>query len=412
MNCFLSLRFLPALVICIIGAWGAVAVADAGDTQDVQTIAENNNAFATQLYGRLAKGESDNLFFSPYSITTALAMTYNGAQGQTAKQMSHVLHFTLPLDRMNAAFSALSGELDSNAQSNGTQVYNLAVANALWTQTGFSLNNGFLQAVTQSYGADVQQADFINDPTQAANEINSWVADQTGDEIQNLIAPGDLTPTTRLVLVNAIYFQGNWENAFDPSLTSDQPFHVDAKTQTTVSMMNQEEAISYMENKQLQIAEFPYVDGNLSMAVLLPRAVGGLNAMESSLTAEKLKQLLGKLSDEQVQVYLPKFQLTSQFELAGTLGAMGMPLAFTGHANFSGMSTSVQLQISHVIHKAFVDVNETGTKAAAATGVTGVAEVVIESQTVFRADHPFLFLIRDRVSGAILFMGRVTNPSD
>lgn len=408
----LSLPFLPALVICIVGASRTGALADAGDTQDVQTIAENNNAFATQLYGRLAKGESDNLFFSPYSITTALATTYNGAQGQTAKQMSHVLHFTLPLDRMNAAFSALSGELDGNAQSNGTQVYDLALANALWTQTGFAMNSGFLQTVTQSYGADVQQADFINDPTQAANDINSWVADQTGDEIQNLIAPGDLTASTRLVLVNAIYFQGNWESPFDASQTSDQPFHVNAKTQTTVSMMNQEEAISYMENKQLQVAEFPYIGGNLSMVVLLPRAVDGLSALEDSLTAEKLGQLLAKLSNTEVQVYLPKFQLTSQFELSSTLSAMGMPLAFTSHADFAGISTSVPLQISHVIHKAFVDVNETGTKAAAATGVGIVANAVSEPLVEFRADHPFLFLIRDRTSGAILFMGRVTNPSD
>jgi serpin B len=358
------------------------------------------------------KGESDNLFFSPYSISTALAMTYNGAQGQTAKQMSHVLHFALPLERMNAAFSALSGELDNNAQSNGTQVYDLALANALWIQTGFSLNNDFLQTVTQSYGADVQQADFINNPTQADDDINSWVADQTGDEIQNLIPPSDLTPATRLVLVNAIYFQGNWASAFDPSQTSDQPFNIDAKNQTTVSMMNQEEAISYMENKQLQVAEFPYIGGNLSMVVLLPRAVDGLSALEDSLTAEKLGQLLAKLSNTEVQVYLPKFQLTSQFELSSTLSAMGMPLAFTSHADFAGISTSVPLQISHVIHKAFVDVNETGTKAAAATGVVGIVAVVGFPQTVFRVDHPFLFLIRDQTSGAILFMGRVTNPSD
>jgi len=408
-------QFLLAVAFLIAGVCGQVAGADSTPAQDVQTIADGNNAFAIDLFAQLASNDSDNLFFSPYSITTALAMMYNGARGQTATQMSQVLNFTLGYDQLNAAFAALSDELDSSAKINGSRVYDLALANALWTQKDFPLSSTFVQTLTKNFGAELQRANFKTNSNRAVQTINSWVAQRTGDEIQDLIAPGDLTPNTRLVLVNAIYFKGNWASAFDPSSTQQEPFQLDDQSDVAVAMMNQEETLSYMGNDQLQIAEFPYVGNKLSMVILLPTSVDGLAALEDRLTAAQLDQWLGQMSNSKLDVYLPKFQVESQFDLPGTLSAMGMPLAFSGQADFSGISTAAPLQISHVIHKAFVDVSETGTKAAAATAVTVIPTIVIGSPPppiVFRADHPFLFLIRDQTSSTILFMGVVSNPSE
>jgi serine protease inhibitor len=412
MNRLIAPRFLLALVFFVAGDWNSVARAASSDAKDVQTVADGNNAFATDLYAQLASNDSDNLFFSPYSITTALAMTYNGARGDTATQMAQVLNFTLDNKQLDAAFAALSNELDSGEKVNHSRVYDLAVANALWGQTGFPFKNTFVGAMRKSFGAEIQHANFMTNPIGAAQAINKWVAQKTGDEIQDLIAPEDLTPQTRLVLVNAIYFIGNWESAFDPSLTRNESFQVDDQTNVTVPMMNQTETLSYMENDQLQMAELPYVGNKLSMVILLPQSTDGLGALEENLTAAQLNQWLGQMNASQLDVSVPRFQMESQFELADTLSAMGMPLAFSSQADFSGISTAGQLQISHVIHKTFVDVTETGTKAAAATAVTVVTTIAGDFQPAFHVDHPFLFLIRDRTSGAILFMGRVINPSE
>ncbi len=413
MNRLIPPRFLLVLVFFIAGTWNSVAWTATSDTQDVQTVADGNNAFATDLYAQLVSNDSDNLFFSPYSITTALAMTYNGARGDTATQMGQVLNFTLDNKQLDAAFAALSNELDNGEKIKHSQVYDLAVANSLWGQTGFPFKSAFVGAIKKNFGAEIQHANFKTNPNRAAQVINNWVAQKTGDEIQDLIAPSDLTPSTRLVLVNAIYFRGNWESAFDPSLTQDEPFQVDDQTDVSVPMMNQTETLPYMENDQLQMAELPYVGDKLSMVILLPQSADGLSALEENLTAAQLSQWLGQMSASQLDVSLPRFQVQSQFELADTLSAMGMPLAFSRQADFLGISTAGQLQISHVIHKAFVDVSETGTKAAAATAVTFMTTLVAgDFMPAFRVDHPFLFLIRDRTSGAILFMGRVTNPNE
>jgi serpin B len=414
MKNILSRWWIAVLAIVVGGGWNSIGWADSTtDAQDVDAVADGNNAFGAQLLGHLSRTGSGNLFFSPFSINSALAMTYNGARGQTATQMGHVLHSTLGASRMNAAFAAISSELADNSMAGGEQVYDVSLANAIWAQDGFAISNDFIQAVEQNFGAKVQQADFTN-PAQVADDINNWVSDKTADNIQNLISPDALTPRTRLVLVNAIYFKGNWANAFDASMTVDESFHLNATSKVTVAMMNQEETISYMEDNQLQIAEFPYVGNNLSMVVLLPRAGHGLGVVQNGLMAGKLNQWLGKMSPMDVMASLPKFKLQSQFELAAALSGMGMSTAFSRRADFSGISTAAPLQISRVIHKAIVDVNETGTTAAAATGmVISIAAAMLNPPwVVFRADHPFIFLIRDRVSGAILFMGRVTNPSD
>jgi serine protease inhibitor len=399
------------LTLVLSGGVGSAGVwAKTVNTADVDTVASDNNDFATDLYAQLAPSNEGNLFFSPYSITTVLAMTYNGARGQTATQMSQVLHFTLGNKQQDAGLAALSGELDNSSKVHGARVYDLALANSLWVQIGFPFKNTFIQTVQRYFGAEIQRANFAKNADQAVEKIDNWVAEKTGDLIQDLIPQGGLPANTRLVLVNAIYFQGKWASAFDPSQTTDQPFHVDAQNDDTVAMMNQTEAIPYLENDQLQMAELPYVGDKLSMVVLLPAAVDGLADLEANLTADQLNKWIGQMSSTAMGVSLPKFQMTSQFELSDALSTMGMPAAFSSKADFSGMSNTGGLQIGSVIHKAFVDVSETGTKAAAATEV-GVGILARTASPAFVADHPFIFVIRDRTSGAILFMGRVTDPS-
>jgi serpin B len=399
------------LVTLAVGVWRGEAWADTGTPQqDVATVAASNNTFAVKLYGQLDTG-SGNLFFSPYSINSALAMTYDGARGRTDKQMARVLDFSLGRSRLNAAFSTLSNDLDSAGTVNGQQVFDLAVANSLWGQTGFSFNPQFIQTLQQDYGADLNLEDFGGNAAQATDDINQWVAQKTANKIQDLFA-NPLPSNTKLVLVNAIYFLGNWEYPFDKSLTTDEPFHVDAETNVTASMMQETEALGYMENSQVQVAEFPYIGNELSMVVVLPKSTDGLATIEGELNADRLSRWLGSLTYTEVIANLPKFQLGSEFQLAPVLQTMGMKDAFSIGADFSGMGAG--LCISQVVHKAFVNVNETGTEAAAASGVVmvdAIAGGLLNPPVVFTADHPFLFLIRDRVSGAILFMGRVEDPT-
>jgi serpin B len=290
--------------VCLAGAATSTTHAGTAD-QDVATIAAENNDFAVDLYGQLA-ATPGNLFFSPYSIDSALAMTLNGARTETAAQMRTVLHSSLSPRRMNAAFSALSSELDNIPQVNGTAAYDLAVANALYGQSSFTFNPGFLQTLQQDYGAPLNLVDFKQNADQAAQTIDDWVAQQTNNKIQDLFAPGSIPDNTRLVLVNAIYFLGNWDNKFDPNQTENQPFHLgNGQPDVTVPIMRQTEVLSYMENDQAQVLDIPYVAEKLSMVILLPRSVDGLSALESKLTAGKLSRWMDQLSGYQVSVFLP-----------------------------------------------------------------------------------------------------------
>jgi serpin B len=410
-----SIGLILVLVLCTAGVGLQQVWADADANE--AAVVQGNSQFAIDLYGQLAAQRSGNLFLSPYSISAALAMTCDGARGQTATQIEQAMHFTLGHGQLNAAFSALSTDLDNGGTVNGNQVYDLSLANSLWGQTGFAYNPDFIQTLKQDYGADVNQVDY-SDQNAAAQTINQWVSNNTNDKIQNMFSPDDFNTDntqTTMVLVNAIYFKGNWASAFDPTLTVSQPFHLDAQNTETVSMMHQQEALNYFANDDAQMAEFQYVGGNLSMVIILPRQVDGLAALEQSLTLEKLSRWLGHLTSYQVSAMMPKFQLTSRFDLTKELKAMGMTDAFHRTADFSGITGQGGFQITSVIHQAYVNVDESGTEAAAATGVIGGTYITALApplpQAVFRANHPFLFLIRDRVSGTILFMGRVTDPN-
>lgn len=397
---------------------------------EVKAFVQGNTAFALDLYAQLKELPDiqklgGNLFFSPYSVSTALAMTVNGARGDTAKQMVSVLR--LPGDggliQRNGtarershpafAFGYLQKRLQTQAQQGGCQFH---IANALWGQKGHPFLESFLMQNDSAYGAGFNEVDYA-DPGQARRTINAWVEQQTKDKIEELIAPGVLTPLTRLVLTNAIYFKGDWAAQFNEEDTRPADFFLasgftDQTSETVqVSMMYQKGTFAYADSNDVQIVSLPYEGEALSMVVVLPKADSSLASLEASLDAKRLESYLARLRERQVDVFLPKVKMTcGPILLNDPLIALGMKDAFDPDAaNFSGVDGTRQLYVSHVLHKAFVEVNEEGTEAAAATAVVMTLRAM-PMNPVFRADRPFLFLIRDNETGSILFMGRVMNP--
>ncbi len=372
--------------------------------ESAKEVAQSTNEFAFELYKQLSK-EGNNLFFSPASISTALAMTYAGAKGQTEQQMAQVLHFKPEEKQIHEGFGGLSQLLNSTDKG-----YQLNMANRLWGQKTYPFQPEFLTTTQKNYGAELAKVDFAQ-AEQTRQEINAWVEKQTQGKIEDLIPSGVLDSRSRLVLTNAIYFKGTWANEFSKKATADAPFHLSQDKPIDVPMMHQSKEFPYTETDDLQLLELPYGGDDLSMVVLLPKKRNGLEDMESKLTAQNLEAWTKALRSKEVQVFLPKFKLTSEFRMADVLRAMGMTLAFSDQADFSGISTAEDLMISEVLHKAFVDVNEEGTEAAAATGVVvRVTAALPQEPIVFRADHPFVFLIRDKRTDAVLFLGRVMNP--
>jgi serpin B len=372
------------------------------------TVAQDVNLFAADLYARLRSTEQGNLFFSPQSISTALAMTYAGARGQTAEEMARTLHFTLPQDRLPPAYADLLRAL----RGGGTQGYRLSIANRLWGQRGLSFLDPFVEVTRRDYGAELGLVDFATNAEGARGEINAWVAKETEQKISDLIPAGVLGPNTRLVLANAIYFRGDWARQFEKSATREQPFHASGGTTVAVPLMFARMTVGFAAQPDagFKVVELPYKGDDLSMLVLLPDAPDGLADMDAKLTAENLGRWTTGLGRREVLVYLPRFTVESGFGLGSMLAAMGMPLAFSDRADFSGMNGERDLSISAVLHKARVDVDEQGTEAAAATGVAvGVRAMRPEEPPTFRADHPFVFFIRHNPTGAILFLGRLTN---
>jgi serpin B len=397
----------PLLITLAIVPFACVAPIATAPQADKEAVVKANNAFAMELYGQLSK-RMGNLILSPYSISTALAMTYAGAGGQTAAEMAKTLHFSLDQKHLHAALAAVNHDITAGGR---TRDYQLYTANALWGQKGHSFFPNFLELVQWHYAAAIKQVDFQNATEDARREINTWVEKQTQDKIKDLLQPGIVDSATRLVLTNAIYFKGNWASKFMKEHTRTEDFNVTAEQKVPAAMMHQTDKFKYLDEKELQVLEMPYAGDTLAMVVLLPRKIDGLSEIERTLTPESLAHSLAKLHRVEVHVALPKCQFVAESQLQDALSQMGMPLAFRpGEADFSGMDGKRDLFLSAVVHKAFVDVNEEGTEAAAATGaVAGLAAAPVQ-RLVFRADHPFLFLIRDTRSGGILFMGRLTRP--
>ena len=378
------------------------------DAQAVLAAANANNAFALALYRQLAGNEGD-LFYSPYSIYTALMMANAGAAGETAAQMEQALAIELPGSDVHAALNALNLTLLNNSQFDGKPVFSFNVANQLWGQKDFAFNEQFLNTLSANYNADLKTVDF-SDSENARALINLWVAAQTNDKIKDLIPAGVLDALTRLVLTNAVYFKAAWMNQFDPSKTALGNFTLADGSQVDVPMMHAQRSMQAFVNEGLEVVELPYEGGMYSMVLVMP-AQGSLAEFEASLDADRLDAVLGSLSTASVTLSMPKFKLESSFGLSEAMKTLGMTDAFTpGIADFSGMEDTRSLYISDLLHKAYVDVNEEGTEAAAATAVVvGMTSMPAENYTI-SFDHPFLFLIRDIQTNTILFMGRLADP--
>ena len=409
------MKLLSAWAISVLVLSEAITIAQnasslsPSSTPDQAALVEGSNAFAADLYAQLGRRDG-NLFFSPESISTAFAMAYAGARGQTASEIAATFHFTLPQNRLHPAAGALLGDLNSPHTA-----YQLHVADALWAEKDFNFLEDYLKLTSTNYGAGLRRVDFKGEPEAVRGAINHWVEEKTENKITNLLPPGSVDTSTRLVLTNAIYFKGDWEKQFEKSATADGDFHVSAAESVKAPLMHLESRFSYFEQPQFQALAIPYKTGELSMIVLLPRERTGLPALEKTMTPANLRTWLGELSGSSKAILtLPKFKMTQDFELGGTLSAMGMPDAFEkARADFSGMTGKRDFWIGAAVHKAYIDVNEEGTEAAAATGIVmqTMAMAVQQPPIVFRADHPFVFLIRDNRSGGILFMGRVTDPT-
>ncbi len=379
----------------------------ANEQANERVLVQDNSVFALDLYQNLGASEG-NIFFSPYSISTALAMTYGGARGNTEKEMEKTMHFTLPQGKLHAAFSDLQDKLKRVQESGQVQ---LLVANSLWPHAEYTFREAFLDLVRKNYDTEITAVDYGKQTETARKTINRWVEDNTREKITDLIKPGVLDALTRLVLVNAIYFKGDWASQFNRKNTRDMLFKLSPDNTAKVPMMYQKGRFGYWADEEMQVLEVPYAGELLSMIVFLPTKVDGLSRIEKKLDVERLRHWTGRLREQEVDIWLPKFKLTCDFRLDRVLRALGMVDAFTNNADFSGMDGTESLYISAVLHKAFVDVNEEGTEAAAATAVAMQLTCAPMESRQFRADHPFVFLIRENRTDSILFIGRMADPT-
>jgi serpin B len=379
--------------------------------EELAELVGGNSAFALDLYHQLTDG-GDNLFYSPYSISLALAMTYAGARGDTEQEMAESLHFLLPQERLHPAFNGLDLELarrGEGAVGKDGEGFRLNIVNAIWGQKGYALLPDFLDVLAANYGAGLRVVDFMTAAEEARVTINEWVSDETEGRIEDLIPQGVLDALTRLVLTNAIYFNAAWSEPFEPSLTEDGPFYLLDDSEVMAPMMRQTTSLGYTRESGYTAVELPYSGGEISMVLVVPDA-GAFEAFESALDADQLSAILDDLERSEVALSLPKFEMESEFSLNQALAAMGMGGAFTTAADFSGMTDPSELFISDVIHKAFVSVDEAGTEAAAATAVVMRLSAMPAEPVEVTVDRPFVFLIRDIQTGAILFVGRILNP--
>ena len=376
---------------------------------DLIELVTGNTNFAFDLYKQIMT-EGGNLFFSPFSISQALAMTYAGARTNTEIQIADVMHFTLGQNRLHPAFNLLDLELHSrgeHATGRGGDPFQLNIANSTWGQQGWTWQIPFLDTLAVNYGAGMRMVDFLTDPETCRVTINDWVEGRTENRIIELLPQGIIDNSTRLVLVNAIYFNAAWLWPFVPEVTQPGDFHLSDGSTVTAQMMFEMEDHGYMDGDGFTACDLMYDGEELSMTIILPD-VGKFDDIEASLDADFINSIIAGLDTLKVELALPKFEYESEFSLTQTLQDMGMIDAFND-ADFSGMDGGYTLLITDVVHKAFVAVDEEGTEAAAATAVI-IGEVSMPETVIFNVDRPFIFFIRDIATGAILFIGRVVSP--
>jgi serpin B len=382
------------------------------ENTELSTQVGGNTDFALDLYQQL-RTEDGNIFYSPYSLSVALAMTYAGARGETEQEMADALCFLLSQEQLHPIFNYLDQELTSRgegAEGKDEEGFRLNIVNDIWGQRDFTFLDSFLDTMAENYGAGLRILDFIGDPEASRVAINDYISEQTEEKIPELIPEGIITVMTRLVLTNAIYFNAAWLHPFSEDITSDGIFHLFDGSEVTVPMMHQGETLGYAEGDGYQAVELPYDGEELSMVILLPDA-GRFENFEISLDGDSLNAIIGDLEYKHVELTLPKWEFDSSFILKETLQAMGMEQAFTDMADFSGMTGKRELYVADVVHKAFVSVDEAGTEAAAASAVIMNLTAAPVNPAVVTVDRPFIFLIRDIETVSILFFGRVVNPA-
>lgn len=380
---------------------------DGTDNDNADVIAENNQ-FALDFYSKLVEdGEEGNIFYSPWSISTAFALVYEGAREKTAEEIQSVFGFPPDENVRTSSFSSIQKDLNNN---NSRGNYTLNTANALWVKEGYELSDDYVNVAKEAYDSEVSNVDFTRDESRV--HINEWVESKTNEKIKDLIPEGVLDDLTRLVITNAIYFKGTWVTQFDEKNTAEEDFMTDSGNTVKVPMMKLEEAyFKYAETDLLQVIELPYQGDKVSMLILLPKDSTELSPVEESLTLDNLTLWKNSLRNQTVNVQIPKFKVETEYTLNELLIDLGMPSAFDPNsANLSAITDQEDLYISAALHKAFVEVNEEGTEAAAATGIV-IGTTSVQVNPLFRADHPFVFIIQDSETGNILFMGRVSNPS-
>lgn len=372
-------------------------------------LAERNLHFAFDLLRVLPEYE-ENFVISPFSISTALAMTYAGAREETQKQMVETLFFDPNQQTFHPEFSRYLTQLQEMAGDN----VQLNIANSLWVQHDYNFRQEFFDVVEANYGSLLQEVNFLADRESIRQDINQWVLEETRDKIKNLIAPGVLTQDTRMVLVNAIHFFGPWLKEFDKDLTRQDRFTTVDGNQKTTDFMYRSERLPYFENQSMQVLELPYAEETFSMIVMLPKSEYQLKDIEAKLSAQQYLDIMNQMQVPEVDmdIFIPRFKAETKTDLEQTLSEMGMPLAFSNGADFSGMTGDLDLKIDKVIHQAMIDVSEEGTEAAAATAVVIIRKTSIDpvERILFKADRPFLFFIKDNRHNSVLFMGRMNNP--
>lgn len=385
-----------------------------GQVEDVvDRLVQDNNAFALRLYSSVQQ-QPGNIIFSPYSISSALAMVYAGASGETEKQMKQALGFTLDQSDLHSAFASLNKSLTTFTSDISSEL-NLKIANSLWLERGLNLLPEFSTIISKQYLGAIQRTNF-KEPETSRAEINRWVKEHTNGKITDLLTSSSISQNTQMVLASAIYFKARWEALFDPKFTHVAPFFPNPNQTLTVSMLEKAASYRYLDGDGFSMVEIPYFAGHGSskqflFLMILPHEKGALKAVEKKITTQKILEWQAAMSLESVRVILPKFSMSEGVELNHILESMGMPIAFSKQADFSKMTTDKSLQIGDVSHKAYIAVDEYGTEAAAATSVSmQVTSIQHKKPIEFRADHPFIFIILDKDTKAILFLGRVVKP--
>jgi len=394
-------KILILLIVCLtFCAYGGETMSD---------LVNKNSSFALDLYHQL-KGPDNNLFYSPISISTALAMTYAGARGSTAEQIAAALRFPVQQTELHPLFSEMQAHFQYIQKNKELQ---LNINNALWIQDGYKILPGFQELCDKFYASNLFLLDFRVQAENSRQKINAWIEEKTQGKITDLLAPGLISDMTRLIITNTIYFKAEWIRQFNPANTRDKDFYLLSEEKIQVPMMNQSDFFGYWENDLLQALKLPYQGKAISMVILLPKQKTGLPQLEAKLNLKNLQSWTTNFETKKVRVYIPKFKLAGSFNLKDSLQTMGMADPFTSAADFSGIESQRELFIGAVAHKAFIDVDEAGTEAAAATAIVmeAMAAPIRTQPPEFRADHPFIFFIFDNLIGSILFMGRLQNPN-